>query len=69
MPVLAVIFALAVLYFVWGVAGLILEKDNSEKLTMAKDRVLYGVIGMAIMVSAYGIIRFVAGTIGVNSPF
>ncbi len=69
MPVLAVIFALAVLYFVWGVAGLILNKDDADKRNDSKNHILYATLGMAIMVSAYGIIRFVAATIGVASPF
>jgi hypothetical protein len=68
-PVITVVFGLAVLLFVWGVAGLILNKDNPEKRTESQQHILWGVIGMFIMLGAYGIIRFVAHTIGVSSPF
>ena len=69
MPVLAVVFALAVLLFIWGAAGLILNKDNPEKRVDSQQHILWGVVGMFIMVAAYGIIRFVANTIGVAPPF
>ncbi len=68
-PIIEFIFALAVLYFIWGAAGFILYRDNPDKRTESQQHILYGVIGMFIMISAYGIIRFVASTILVNSPF
>ena len=69
MPVITVVFALAILLFVWGAAGLILNKDNPDKRAESQQHILWGVIGMFIMVASYGIIRFVAATIGVASPF
>ena len=69
MPVITVVFALAILLFVWGAAGLILKKDNPDKRAEIQQHILWGVIGMFIMVASYGIIRFVAATIGVASPF
>ncbi len=67
-PIVTVVFAAAVVYFVWGAAGLILNKDDAEKRTTAEWHILYGVIGMFIMISAYGIIRLIANSIGVASP-
>ncbi len=70
MPILTVVFLLAIVLFVWGAAGLIINKDDSaEKRRDSQRHILYGVIGMFIMIAAYGIIRFVANTIGVASPF
>ncbi len=70
MPVITVVFALTVLLFIWGVAGLILNKDDAgDKRHEAQNHILWGVVGMAIMLSSYGIIRFVASTLGVQSPF
>jgi tryptophan-rich sensory protein len=68
-PVIEVIFGLAIVLFIWGAAGLIIYKDNPEKRHTSQMHILWGVIGMLIMISAYGIIRFVANSIGVASPF
>ena len=68
-PVLWFVFTLAVVLFIWGAAGLILNKDNPDKRTDSQNHILWGLVGMFIMLSAYGIIRFVASTIGVHSPF
>lgn len=67
-PIVTVVFALAVLYFVWGAAGLIIYKDDADKRKETEMHILWGVIGMFIMISVYGIIRLIANSIGVPSP-
>ena len=67
-PIVTVVFALAVLYFVWGAAGLIIYKDDADKRKETEMHILWGVIGMIIMISVYGIIRLIANSIGVPSP-
>jgi hypothetical protein len=65
-PIIALIFAAGFLVFVWGVvqflAGL---AQNSEAADEGKQHMLWGVIGMAIMIAATGILRMIANTIGV----
>jgi hypothetical protein len=68
-PILGIIFLLAFVYFAWGVFKMIMGAGEAEKRKEGQDNVLYGVIGMTIMLSAYGIIRFIAATIRVDSPF
>ena len=68
-PVIEIIFGLAIILFVWGAAGLILHKDNPEGRTQSQKHILWGVVGMFIMLSAYGIIRVVAGSLGCGDPF
>jgi FtsH-binding integral membrane protein len=67
-PIVELVFALAIVFFVWGAAGLILNKDNGEKHAQSWKHIMWGLIGMVIMVSCYGIIRIIAATIGVASP-
>lgn len=62
-PLLTLLFAVAFIVFVWGVFQyFIYQSDSSERGTGAQH-ILWGVIGMAIMLSAYGIINFVISTL------
>lgn len=68
-PILAVIFVLAFVYFVYGMYGMISSPDDSEGRKNGRNSIMWGVIGMVIMLSAYGIIRLIAGTLDVPDPF
>ena len=56
---------LATIYFVWTVIQLIRadEKTRAE----AKQKVTWAVIGLAIMVCVWGLIKFAAQTLGVDT--
>ncbi|MES2470723.1 MAG: hypothetical protein V4526_00615 [Patescibacteria group bacterium] len=68
-PLVTLLFGAAVLVFLWGMLQLIMHADDPEGRTTGQKHILWGVIGMAIMASVYGIIRFVANTIGTNVNF
>ncbi len=68
-PIVAVLFGLAFLVFIWGIFGMILSAEDSDKRKNAQNSVLWGIVGMIIMISVYGIIRLIANTIGVSDPF
>lgn len=62
-PAITVLFALAVLYFVWGVINYIVKgDDNGGDREQGKQHVMYGIIGLFIMVSAYALVQIVART-------
>ena len=63
-PVTQVIFALAVTYFMWNITNLIRKSDQSEEREKLKDRVLWGVVAMAIMLSFWGLSYVVVNTFG-----
>jgi FtsH-binding integral membrane protein len=67
-PLIFLITAFALLVFVWGVAALILNREDSEKVNDAKRHILWGVIGIFIMISAFGIVRFVGSSLGMSIP-
>jgi hypothetical protein len=67
-PLVSLVFVLAVLIFIWGVAGILIYKDNAEKREEGQRHMLWGVVGMFIMIGTYGIIRLIANTLGVASP-
>lgn len=61
-PVIYVIFSLAVVVFVYGVVEMII-KDDADARKKGRYHILAGVIGMFIMVSAWGIIYLVSDTL------
>ena len=67
-PLVTLVFVLAVLIFIWGVAGMIIYRENAEKREEGQRHILWGVVGMFIMIGVYGIIRLIANTVGVASP-
>ena len=68
-PLVYGLFFLTMLIFVWGVFGLISKGDDPTARKEGQRHILWGVIGMLIMVSVYGIIRLIASTVGGTDPF
>jgi uncharacterized membrane protein YjfL (UPF0719 family) len=67
-PAIMVLFALAFVIFLWGVVQYIRNSSSSESNTTGRDHILWGLIGMAIMVSAFTIIKIVIGTFDIPEP-
>lgn len=62
-PVIQLLFAIGIIVFAWGVAQMVWNGDDPDARDQGKRHMLWGVIGMFIMVSAWGIIYLVANTI------
>jgi len=65
-PLIVFLFALAVVYFVYGLTRYLLSPDNEEVRKSSKTSMLWGIIGMFIMVSVFGIMNLIMNTIGVK---
>ena len=68
-PILWLMFSAAVLVFIWGALGFVFHGDDPKKREEGQQHIIWGITGFVIMLSAYGIIRLIAGTIGMPSPF
>jgi hypothetical protein len=66
-PLIIFLFALAVVYFLYGVIRYFLSPDNEEVRKTSKSQMIWGIIGMFIMISVFGIMRLITNTIGVPS--
>jgi ABC-type phosphate transport system permease subunit len=68
-PLIVLVFAIALLVFLWGIFEFVLNRDaNSEKANAGKMHMLWGTVGMFIMISAFAIARLIATTIGSKVP-
>lgn len=68
-PLILLLVTLAFVYFAYGVIRFLSidanDKGNSRQ--EARDAIMWGIIGMAIMFSVYGLIGFVLRAFGVTS--
>lgn len=62
-PAIKGLFLVALLTFLWGVLKFVQNADDEGARGEGRKVIMWGVIGMAIMVAAGGIIRIALGTI------
>lgn len=60
------LIACAVVYFLYGVLQYVIMGDDEEKKEKAKSTILYGIVGIFVMVSVYGLVKLVQNTFGVG---
>ena len=68
-PLAGLFFAVGLLVFIWGLVEFLwgLSTDTEGKET-GKRHMLWGIIGMFVMIAATTIIRIIANTINVPIP-
>jgi hypothetical protein len=65
-PLLAFMLSVALLMFLWGAYEFVQGADESDGRTTGRRHMLYGIIGMLVMLSALAILRIAAGTFGIT---
>lgn len=63
-PIIVLIFAVSLVYFVYGLVQYLVNPDNEEIRKSSKNRMLYGIIGLFIMTAVFGIMNIILNTIG-----
>ena len=66
-PLLTLLFAIALLYFFWGLFKLMQDLVNGGEGAEGKQHTLWGTVGMLIMFSVWGILNLVASSVGVDT--
>ncbi len=61
-PLIGLLFALAVVYFLYGVMQFLMNQDNDEKKTTGKDHMIWGIVGITIMLGVFTILNIVLDT-------
>ena len=65
-PALRVVFTLGLLMFIVGIVEFLWGVKSGEVSKTGKDHMVYGLVGMLIMVSVYGIIALIVNSFGLN---
>lgn len=61
-----ILFAIALIYFFWGLVEYIRAAGDPKKAAEGKSIMIYGIIAIAVMVSIYGLVAWLQTTLGVN---
>jgi len=65
-PLIGLLFALAIVYFLYGVFEFIANQENEEKKTTGKSHMLWGIIGIVIMMAVFTIMGLILNTLGIT---
>ena len=65
-PTVKVIFTLGLFLFFYGLVEYLWELKDGKADGDGRQHMLYGMIGMLIMVSVYGIIALIMNTLGID---
>lgn len=68
-PLIILVFAIAFVIFLWGIVQFIGSQTADEERSTGKRKIFWGLFGMFIMISAYGLIRLILGTLGVDPGY
>jgi uncharacterized membrane protein SpoIIM required for sporulation len=64
--VMPVIIALGAVYFIWGVVSYVVASEEEAK-TKGRDRMIYGLIGLVVIISMWGLVGILKSTFGLNN--
>ena len=65
--VIGLMFVLVTLYFIWGVVKYVMAAGEEAKVKEGKQHMIWGIIGMAVMAGAWGLVKVLLDTFGVSS--
>lgn len=66
-PALLILAAAGFMFFVWGLVEFLISLNSGGKTDTGKSHMIYGILGMVIMFSTYGIITLINNTFGFNA--
>lgn len=64
--VVPVLIALGVLWFVWGVVTYVIADDEEAK-SSGRNRMIWGIVGLAVIIGVWGLVNFLRNTFGLNN--
>lgn len=67
-PILQVAFVVATILFAYGIFEFIKSADSPEGRKTGQQHMLWGLIGLAIMVSVFTIMKILLNTLGADVP-
>ncbi len=65
-PIIVFLFALAVAIFLYGVLQFITNQEDEEAKTKGRNHMIWGVVGIVIMMGVFTILNMVMNTFNIN---
>ncbi len=67
-PIVVLMFVVAIVVFFWGIVQFIGNSNTDDGREKGKKNILWGVVGIFIMISVYSIIKLILHSVGVSVP-
>jgi len=67
-PLILLALSVATLVFLWGIFQFIASQTADDQRAEGKRKIFWGLFGIFIMISAYGLINLILSTFGINGP-
>jgi len=64
--VIPLIFALAIVLFVWGVVQYVINSDSESERAKGRNFMIWGIIALAVMVSVWGLVNIFTNSFGID---
>jgi hypothetical protein len=61
-----ILIVLGVVYFIWGVLQYVISSNEEDK-AKGKSHMIYGIIGLVVIVALWGLVSILTTTFGLNS--
>lgn len=65
-PIITLLLTVALVIFLYGCFEFVRGADNPIKREQGKNHIIWGIVGMLIMISAWAILGIAAGTFGLD---
>lgn len=66
-PLITFLFALALVYFLYGMFEFIMNGANDEKRSVGKSHMMWGIIGLTIMMGVWAILGVILSTFNITN--
>jgi hypothetical protein len=63
-PLYQIVVGITIIYFLYGVVRYVIDLNNPEKQTTGRSHLLWGLVGLFIVLSVGGILNLLNGTLG-----
>ncbi len=67
-PIIMLLFSVGFVLFLWGLVIFMANADSSSERETGVRHMIWGIVGMFIMVASYAIIQVVLNTFGISIP-
>jgi hypothetical protein len=68
-PLIRLLFAASLVLFAWGIVKFVRGAGDESERSIGRRHMLWGIVGMAIMVSVFAVIQIALGPLGVQPDF
>lgn len=65
--IVPLLFVVAMVAFIWGVVQFVAGADNEEKREKGRQFMIWGIVGLAVMVSVWGLVSIFTKSFGIDN--